>query len=330
MISKVNRGDVFIYNFGNSYSSSVESKERPALVVSNNKGNTFGTTCLIAPITTRPRQKTENNPWQVFFKNGDREQAILLEQIRCVSINKLGNYVGHLDDYTMHNVNIALCIELDLPISNQIIEESKMAYNMYNGISANINSKLVNLDKFEKSIDDKLKNYMSEIISKVSNIKVNNEHNSFFEDKIDNSLEYIKSSFNQYTQNVTNTLNVLINMYDRINEISLYDKINEMSLPDTEFKNNKIISEDDSILETSNNVDNTSSETIKGIKISSTADMISFLDYYMTHSFEEIENKYHFDKKSAMNRKSNYIKRLNKFNIDTSKYLVYKPRIKNK
>ena len=119
-------------------------------------------------------------------------------------------------------------------------------------------------------------------------------------------------------------------MYDRINEISLYDKINEMSLPDTEFKNNKIISEDDSILETSNNIDNTSSETIKGIKILSTADMISFLDYYMTHSFEEIENKYHFDKKSAMNRKSNYIKRLNKFNIDTSKYLVYKPRIKNK
>ena len=68
----------------------------------------------------------------------------------------------------------------------------------------------------------------------------------------------------------------------------------------------------------------------KGIKILSTADMITFLDYYMTHSFEEIENKYHFDKKSAMNRKSNYIKRLNKFNIDTSKYLVYKPRIKNK
>lgn len=321
MISKVNRGDVFIYNFGNSYSSSVESKERPALVISNNKGNTFGTTCLIAPITTRPRQKTENNPWQVFFKNGDREQAILLEQIRCVSINKLGSYIGHLDDYTMHNVNIALCIELDLPVSNQMIDESKMVYNMYNDIITNINSKLINLDRFEKSIDDKLKNYMNEIISTVSNIKVNNERNSFFEDKIDNSLEYIKSSFNQYTQNVTNTLNILINMYDKINEISLTD---------TEFKNNKIISEDNSILETSNNVDNTSSEAIKGIKISSTADMITFLDYYMTHSFEEIKCKYHFDKKSAMNRKSNYIKRLNKFNIDTSKYLVTKPRIKNK
>lgn len=321
MISKVNRGDVFIYNFGNSYSSSVESKERPALVISNNKGNTFGTTCLIAPITTRPRQKTENNPWQVFFKNGDREQAILLEQIRCVSINKLGSYIGHLDDYTMHNVNIALCIELDLPVSNQMIDESKMVYNMYNDIITNINSKLINLDRFEKSIDDKLKNYMNEIISTVSNVKVNNERNSFFEDKIDNSLEYIKSSFNQYTQNVTNTLNILINMYDKINEISLTD---------TEFKNNKIISEDNSILETSNNVDNTSSEAIKGIKISSTADMITFLDYYMTHSFEEIKCKYHFDKKSAMNRKSNYIKRLNKFNIDTSKYLVTKPRIKNK
>ena len=126
------------------------------------------------------------------------------------------------------------------------------------------------------------------------------------------------------------TLREVEGVKERIRKEIINDKINERSLTNVEFKNNKIISEDDSVLETSNNIDNTSSETIKGIKISSTADMISFLDYYMTHSFEEIANKYHFDKKSAMNRKGNYIKRLNKFNIDTSKYLVTKPRIKNK
>ena len=47
----------------------------------------------------------------------------------------------------------------------------------------------------------------------------------------------------------------------------------------------------------SNIDDNINNETIKGIKILSTADMITFLDYYMTHSFEEIKNKYYFDKK---------------------------------
>lgn len=320
MISKVNRGDVFIYNFGSSYSTSVESKERPSLIISNNKGNTYGTTCLIAPITTRPREKTENNPWQVYFRNGDREQAILLEQIRCVSINKLGKYVGHIDDHTMHNVDIALCIELDLPISNQMLDESKLACNMFNSISSGIKSKLIDFDKYINSFDNKVNNYTNDIVTAISSIKFESSSNNNFEDSTQRSLNNIMDVLNKYNQNITILSNVLINLYDKINNNSIDIGSNNCQVI------NETISNDtqDTSKEESNNQHK--SNTIKGIKINSTTEMINYLDYYMEHTFEEIENKYHFDKKSAMNRKTNYVKRLEKINVDVSKYLVRKNR----
>ena len=320
MISKINRGDVFIYNFGSSYSTSVESKERPSLIISNNKGNTFGTTCLIAPITTRPREKTENNPWQVYFRNGNREQAILLEQIRCVSIDKLGKYVGHIDDHTMHNVDIALCIELDLPISNQMLDESKLACNMFNSISSGIKSKLVDFDKYINSFDNKVNKCINDIITAISLIKFESSSNNNFEDSTQRSLNNIMDILNKYNQNITILSNVLINLYDKINNNSIdvgsnnHQSINETSSNDTR----------DTSKEDLNNQHK--SNAVKGIKINSTAEMINYLDYYMEHTFEEIENKYRFDKKSAMNRKTNYIKRLEKINVDVSKYLVRKNR----
>ena len=320
MISKINRGDVFIYNFGSSYSTSVESKERPSLIISNNKGNTFGTTCLIAPITTRPREKTENNPWQVYFRNGDREQAILLEQIRCVSIDKLGKYVGHIDDHTMHNVDIALCIELDLPISNQTLDESKLACNMFNSISSGIKSKLIDFDKYINSFDNKVNKCINDIITAISLIKFESSSNNNFEDSTQRSLNNIMDILNKYNQNITILSNVLINLYDKINNNSIdVGSNNCQSINETSFNDTQDTSKEDL-----NNQHK--SNAVKGIKINSTAEMINYLDYYMEHTFEEIENKYRFDKKSAMNRKTNYIKRLEKINVDVSKYLVRKNR----
>lgn len=320
MISKVNRGDVFIYNFGSSYSTSVESKERPSLIISNNKGNTYGTTCLIAPITTRPREKTENNPWQVYFRNGDREQAILLEQIRCVSINKLGKYVGHIDDYTMHNVDIALCIELDLPISNQMLDESKLACNMFNNISSGIKSKLIDFDKYINSFDNKINKYTNDIVTAISSITFESASNNSFEDSTQRSLNNIMNVLSKYNQNITILSNVLINLYDKLNNNSI-DMDSDSCQPIDEISSNDM---QDTSKEELNNQHK--SNTIKGIKINSTTEMINYLDYYMEHTFEEIENKYHFDKKSAMNRKTNYVKRLEKINVDVSKYLIRKNR----
>ena len=68
MINKINRGDIFVYDFGLDYSTNIECKKRPALIVSNNKGNTYGPTCLVAPITTRPYEKQKIMHGKYIFK----------------------------------------------------------------------------------------------------------------------------------------------------------------------------------------------------------------------------------------------------------------------
>ena len=63
MLSKVSRGDVFYCDLGTHYRGCIEGKVRPVVVVSNDMGNVHGTTCIIAPITTR--EKSSCKSWQV-------------------------------------------------------------------------------------------------------------------------------------------------------------------------------------------------------------------------------------------------------------------------
>ena len=125
MLQKINRGDVYFYNFGFDYDGSVEGKNRPCVIISNNKGNNYGTTALVAPITTRSKESCK--PWQVHYYNGDKSQIILCEQIKTVNVSKLYNYQGHLDTLTMRAVDEALAIEFDL----MLLKKNKLVLNFY-------------------------------------------------------------------------------------------------------------------------------------------------------------------------------------------------------
>ncbi len=313
MINKINRGDIFVYDFGLDYSTNIECKKRPALIVSNNKGNAYGPTCLVAPITTRPYEKQKNNAWQVYFQNDNREQVILLEQIKCVPTKNLEKYVGKLDDFTMKKVDLALCVELGLPVTQETLNQSMLISNMYNSIDSNIKELLnnnlqeaINSPHNSNDVINALNNLECNIINEISNVT--------FESKVNDTLNNLSNIFNVYNQNLSKMLNVLINLYDKSDCNKLDD-----------FKNKSLKTKSVNKIERDVKVnDELNSNIIKGIKIKSINDMIEFMDYYMEHSFEEIENKYHFDKKSAMNRKTNYIKRLKNANIDVSKYLIRK------
>lgn len=312
MIRKVNRGDVFMYDFGNNYSSSVECKKRPALIVSNNKGNTYGSTCLIAPITTRTKDSVKHNPWQVFFYNESRPQVILLEQIKCVSINQLGDYIGHLDDIIMHNVDVALCIEFDLPISNDVINETILLNNVNCLMTSIINEKSKNIDNVNKKLSSNLEKSFNQMLMKVSTICNDYERLNNNECDIYSALKDIKLSFNDYTQKVSNTLSVLINLYNslKVNNVPIVPLENEcITVPK---KNNCI----------------KYNKYKKHVSINNIKDKIEFLDFYIAHPIKDVEEKYHFDKKSIYNRKFNYIKSLQKQGIDVSKYIGRKNYIK--
>lgn len=84
---------------------------RPVLILQNNVGNKYSPTTIVAAITSRihkakvsthvPLSKEKFN----FLK---RDSVILLEQIRTIDKNRLREYRGKVDDYTMLEVMAAL------------------------------------------------------------------------------------------------------------------------------------------------------------------------------------------------------------------------------
>ena len=108
------RGDIYLVDLGIS-NSHVQSGKRPCLIVQNNLGNTFSTTLIIVPLTTKI--KKINMPVHVII---EPNQMALCECILTISKNQTINYIKTLDELTMKSINRALSISLE------IIKEEKI------------------------------------------------------------------------------------------------------------------------------------------------------------------------------------------------------------
>ena len=89
---------------------------RPVLVISNNTGNRYSPTIIIAPITSRTHTKAKL-PTHTEVKDCDKldkDSIILLEQIRTIDKQRLKQYMGMMPDSIMARVDKALVISLSL------------------------------------------------------------------------------------------------------------------------------------------------------------------------------------------------------------------------
>lgn len=242
MLQKINRGDVYFYNFGFDYDGSVEGKNRPCVIVSNDKGNNFGTTALVAPITTRSKESCK--PWQVHYYNGNKSQVILCEQIKTVNISKLYNYQGRLDVLTMREVDEALAIEFDLNVTQKEQDGTEFLHRLDNAITKLTDNHLVKYDKKineiitntlynANSYKDRYEQLCNEIIEKV--IEIINDKNK----DVITGISDIKCIFNKNSNNLDKILNSLINLYKNIDN-DKYVSLNESMKINTDmnFKTN--------------------------------------------------------------------------------------------
>ena len=216
MLQKINRGDVYFYDFGYNYDGSIEGKIRPCVIVSNDKGNNFGTTALVAPITTRTKESCK--PWQVHFQNGDKSQVILCEQIRVVNISKLRDYQGRLDILTMRAVDEALAIELNLNIAQKEHDSTEFLHRLDVALDRIINKRLNNR---ENKVTDKTGD------------------SSEYKEIISGILE-IKNLFNKNSNNLDTILTTLINLYKDMNVQSLGSKIKNDETESHTHENRKV------------------------------------------------------------------------------------------
>ena len=120
-IRKCSRGQVWFLvdpYLPREYDGSVQGKNRPWLIVSNDSCNQSSPILTAVPLTTQPKSDL---PVHVAFNDGKQPQTILCEQIRTISEQLLYNngsyYKYTLSPDIMQEVDNALAIQLNITLS---------------------------------------------------------------------------------------------------------------------------------------------------------------------------------------------------------------------
>lgn len=102
---------------------------RPILIIQNDIGNRYSPTVIVAAITSR----TEKNPLPTHIRlcsqqYGLRQNSlVLLEQVRTIDRSRLREYIGHLNDLQMQQVNEALAVSFGL---DALLPEPQMSLSL--------------------------------------------------------------------------------------------------------------------------------------------------------------------------------------------------------
>lgn len=131
---RVSRGQVFMYDplcsvctIDNQPVRNIKvkghlmQKERPYLVVSNNKCNAANNIVTVVPIATREKEKL---PVQVKFLFEGRPQVILVDKICTANIGDLGKYLYTISNELLDRVVEAIMLQVgyEVKTSNMILD----------------------------------------------------------------------------------------------------------------------------------------------------------------------------------------------------------------
>ena len=111
----VHRGDIYYADLSPVIGSE-QGGIRPVLIVQNDVGNRFSPTVIAAAITSQ-KDKTKL-PTHIQLHSSEsglaKESIVLLEQIRTLDKRRLKEFIGILDDESMHRIDQALSISFGL------------------------------------------------------------------------------------------------------------------------------------------------------------------------------------------------------------------------
>ncbi len=109
----IKRGDIYYADLKGSIGSE-QGGTRPVVIVQNDKGNRHSHTVIAAPVSTKLSKPPI--PTHVLIPSSclERTSMILLEQLRTLDKQRLGQWVCTLDQKTIEEMNEALKISLGL------------------------------------------------------------------------------------------------------------------------------------------------------------------------------------------------------------------------
>lgn len=112
----VKKGEIYNCNFGQNIGSE-QNKCRPALILQNAAGNKFSPATIVAPITD---EQKKDLPVHVDLEglksNCSVHGKVLIEQMRCVSKDRLGKKLDSIDtrSESWHKIEEAIMIEFEI------------------------------------------------------------------------------------------------------------------------------------------------------------------------------------------------------------------------
>ncbi len=112
----IKRGDIYYAKLNPVVGSEQGGKHRPVLIISNNKGNRYSTTVIVAEITGKEHAKP-NLPTHIIVNDCEfleKDSIILLEQIRTLDKQRLQEYIGTFDRRLLLSVDNALAISIGI------------------------------------------------------------------------------------------------------------------------------------------------------------------------------------------------------------------------
>lgn len=109
------RGDIYYADLSPVVGSE-QGGVRPVLVVQNNMGNRHSPTVIVAAITSRTTKASIPTHVSIHRMEGGLKQdsTVLAEQMRTIDRNRLREYIGHLDQDQMGEIERAMVISLGL------------------------------------------------------------------------------------------------------------------------------------------------------------------------------------------------------------------------
>lgn len=111
----IHRGDIFFMypDKTDHFIGSEQSGPRPVVIIQNDRGNKYSDTTIIANISTKDKNTLPTHV-RLHSKYIAFPSVAMLEQIRTISKQRLGKYIGTLSSSQMKKIDKAICISLGI------------------------------------------------------------------------------------------------------------------------------------------------------------------------------------------------------------------------
>jgi mRNA interferase MazF len=135
------RGEIYYLDMEdiNAITKHVSHKNRPAIIISNDTGNTYSSTVIVALLTSAPKKEY---PFQYKFTINNRESTIMFEQILTVDKSRILEKYGEITPQQMREAEQRLMNSLalnrfslenilDIDVMNMVTKKSKRSEETY-------------------------------------------------------------------------------------------------------------------------------------------------------------------------------------------------------